>query len=284
MTRVRDALVRGRERLCAEGIESARLDARILLSQALNVAPGAVFADNTLRPEQLRDFDDLIGRRARREPLAYIAGHKEFWNFRFEVGSGVLIPRPETETLVEEALRAFPDPTAPLDILDVGTGTGCLLIAFLSERSVARGTGIDASEIALAYARANARRQGVDQRCQFFHAAWDPPTGLFDVILANPPYLSEREFAGAQPEIRDYEPREAFVAGVDGLDGMRALAPVLARRLRGNGLAFVEIGEGQADLVREIMNSRRLDVRKIVPDLSGVARCLVAGRQEHGAR
>ena len=248
----------------------------------MDVASEALFACDDATPEQLKAFDALIVRRARREPLAYITGHKEFWNLGFAVGPGVLVPRPESETLIESALAAFPD--APLRVLDIGTGTGCLLISFLADRTRASGIGVNSSETALEYARKNKARHGLDGRCQLFRSAWEPPVGgTFDVILVNPPYLSEREFDLAQPEIREYEPREAFVAGPDGLDGVRAIAPVLTRRLSPAGRAFIEIGAGQEDAAKAILTACDLDVYQSAPDLSGVARCLVTGWPERSA-
>ena len=278
---LRVALARSSERLRAAGIESARLDARVLLAKALGIAPETLFACDDAAPEQLETFDSLVARRARREPLAYITGHKEFWNFDFTVGPGVLIPRPESETLVEAALAYCSD--LSLRVLDICTGSGCLLISFLANRPLASGIGIDASEAALAYARINGVRHGLEDRCRFFPAVWEPPLDeRFDVILANPPYLSEREFDAAQPEIREHEPREAFVAGSDGLDGARALGPVLARLLTPGGLAFIEIGKGQEYLVQAIFRACHLDVYHAAPDLCGVARCLVIGRPGQG--
>jgi release factor glutamine methyltransferase len=279
---LRVALARAGERLRAAGIESARLDARVLLAKSLDVAPEALFACDGAAPEQLKLFDALVARRVCREPLAYITGHKEFWSLDFAVGPGVLIPRPESETLLDEALAAFPD--SPFRVLDIGTGSGCLLISFLAHRTRASGIGIDSSETALGYARKNKTRHRIDERCQFFQADWEPPVeGTFDVILVNPPYLTEREFDLSQPEIREHEPREAFEAGADGLDAIRAIAPILARRLSSAGRAFIEIGAGQDDKARAILSACHLDVYQSAPDLCGVARCLVTGWPEQGA-
>jgi release factor glutamine methyltransferase len=308
---VREVLARGAARLQAAGIESARLDARVLLSYALGIPSDALFPADA-GENQVERFESLIARRAAREPLAYITGRKEFWSLDFEVGPGVLIPRPETETLVEAALRRFPDAAAPLDVLDMGTGSGCLLIAFLKERRNARGLGIDTSEVALAYARRNATRHGLAVRCSFEEAisqsrhqghqggparkarmddSWCPwclggqlplrshdSGDKFDVILANPPYLTNEEFAASMPEIRDYEPRQALAAGGDGLAAMRAFVPGFVRLLAPAGLAFLEIGAGEAGKVAEIVMAAGLEVRQSVSDLSGIPRCLVIGR------
>lgn len=283
-TSARELLANAAAALAAVGIESARLDARVLLAHALGTSSNEVFGEQQPTDDEVRLFEQVLSRRARREPLAYITGHKEFWNLDFAVGRGVLIPRPETETLVEEALRVFSDAVAPLRVLDVGTGSGCLLIAFLTERTCAQGTGIDSSQAALSFAKRNAQALGVADRTQLVRAAWNVPgEGKFDVVLANPPYLSEQEFEYSQPEIRLFEPREALVAGPDGLEGIRGLVPVLARSLTRTGRAFVEIGAGQRDAVSPIVRHHGLEVVRVAPDLSGVARCFVLGRQEQGA-
>jgi release factor glutamine methyltransferase len=283
---LREALSQGAARLQAAGIESARLDARILLSQALGVPSDAPLSAEA-SGGQLELFETLVSRRAAREPLAYITGRKEFWSLEFEVGPGVLVPRPESETLIEAALRYFPDAGAPLRALDIGVGSGCLLIAFLSERRHASGLGVDASEAALDFARRNAARHGLGERCRLElvdpRSALDTSPPSFDVILANPPYLTDEEFAASAPEIRVYEPREAFVAGSDGLQAFRDFASLAARLLSPDGMAFFEIGAGQTDKVTKILMDAGLDVRRVVHDLSGIPRCLTVGRAREGS-
>jgi len=298
---IREALARGAERLHAAGVESARLDARALLSFVLGIASDGLFCVDEIDESQIGNFGSLLERRMRREPLAYITGEKEFWSMNLEVGPGVLIPRPETETLLDEAFRAFPDTGASLRVLDIGTGSGCLLLAHLRERPNATGLGIDTSENALACARRNAARHGLAARCRFefrdMSDRCDAPrradaksslglraaAGRFDVILANPPYLTDTEFESSPPEIRNYEPRQALAAGADGLDAFRALAPVLRDSMTDSGLAFVEIGAGQAEKVRGIIIQAALELRRVASDLSGIPRCLVIGQAGQAA-
>ena len=167
--------------------------------------------------------------------MAYIAGRKEFWSLPFAVGPGVLVPRPETETLVECALEFFSDNDAPMRILDCGTGSGCLLLAILHERPNARGIGIDRSADALAYARRNARDLKLDGRCELIQGSWsDAPSEPFDLIVSNPPYIVATAISALEPEL-GFEPREALAAGESGLDAYRNLAPVVRARLAPGG-------------------------------------------------
>jgi release factor glutamine methyltransferase len=278
-TAAREILARGAAQLQAAGIESARLDARVLLSEALRVSSDSLFPAGCT-PAQIADFEAHIARRAAREPLAYITGRKEFWSLEFEVGPGVLIPRPDSETLVEEALRQFPDPEAAVRVLDIGTGSGCLIVAFLKERPNAFGLGSDSSLAALAHARRNASKHGLSDRCQFEIAPGVAQE--FDLILANPPYLTDEEYQASPPEIRKYEPQRAFVAGADGLAGFRDFLPIVVESLAPDGTALFEIGLGQADEVTGIVMDAGLEVRHSVHDLSSIPRCLAVGRVGEG--
>ncbi len=257
-TLLRDAA----RRLAAAGIENPRLDARLLLEHA--------HGDNTL-------FESLICRRAAREPLAYITGRKEFWSLDFEVGPGVLIPRPETETIIEQALAVFPDRAAPLDVLDLGTGTGCLLIAFLKEFPNACGLGIDVSQEACAVAHRNVVRHGLAARGAIRGGDWNV-TGTYDAILTNPPYIKTGDLAGLEPEVA-YEPVLALDGGADGLSAYRALASALAVLLRPGGHALLEIGAEQEGDVAAVLSPSGLDVVCTAPDLAGIPRVLVAAHR-----
>jgi len=247
-------------RLAEAGVATSRLDARLLW-------------DHAERNQSL--FEGYVRRRIAREPLAYITGFKEFWSLEFEVDRNVLIPRPETETIVEQVLERFPGGSAPLRILDLGTGSGCLLAALLTEYRGARGLGIDSSERALAVAARNLSRHGLEGRAALKAGDW--MAGLegerWDVIVSNPPYIPSGDIAALAPEVRDYEPHAALDGGPDGLDSIRALATGLARLP--NFLAFVEIGAGQAGQVRELMAAAGLAVLHIAPDLAGIPRIVV---------
>jgi release factor glutamine methyltransferase len=248
-------------RLADAGIDSPRLDAR-LLWDASQRNPGI--------------FESFIKRRLAHEPVAYIVGYKEFWSLEFIVEPGVLIPRPATETIIEQVFDRYPDIGAPLKILDLGTGSGCLLTALLKEYPNARGVGIDESEKALSVAARNIERNGVTARAELKRGNWmENLDGGWDVIVSNPPYIPTGDIPGLDPDVRDYEPLGALDGGPDGLDAVRALAAGFRRLLKGT--AFVEIGIGQAESAQILMAEAGLSVHHIAADLAGIPRVVVTG-------
>ena len=270
-----DPVGEGAVRLREAGVDNPRLDARLLFEHAKAIEMSALVAKGRL-PDI---FTSLIARRAAREPLAYITGHKEFWSLDFAVGPGVLIPRPDTETLIETALRLYPGKSATLSILDLGTGSGCLLIAALKEFPSAHGVGIDSSPDALAWARRNLAAHRLEDRASLIETGWlEEASPGFDLILANPPYIPTAEIAGLAPEVAAHEPRAALDGGPDGLAPYRALAPRIARLLAPSGHALLEIGQGQGDAVATLLAAAGLEVPAINPDLAGIARVVVAKR------
>ncbi len=220
------------EMLRAAGIESPRREARLLLAHSLHVLPGELVSRPVaLSTSEAVDFFGFVNRRCKREPLAYITGRREFWSLEFSVSPSVLIPRPETEILVETALREFSQPNAPLRVLDLGTGSGCLLLAFASERQYAQGLGVERSESALSVARQNARALSLGNRVKFCCCDWTSGIeGQFDVVFANPPYVRSSDLRQLEPELA-YEPVCALDGGVDGLDAYREIAESVRRLL-----------------------------------------------------
>ena len=264
------------KRLAEAGIASPRLDARLLSEHARMIAGSALVARD--REDAL--FESFVARRAAREPLAYITGVKEFWSLRLMVGPGVLIPRPDSETLIEQLTRTVPDRAAPLSLLDLGTGSGALLIAALKEYPNARGVGIDASPDALFWATRNIAAQGLEDRAGLIETAWpEEASPGFDIILANPPYIPSADIAGLEPDVARYEPHQALDGGPDGLAAYRELAPRIARLLTPSGHAFLEIGIGQGDAVSALMAASGLQTATIAPDLAQIPRCLVVNRR-----
>lgn len=280
---IAEALNAATARLAEAGIDSARLDARVLLGAVLGVSAGAVRTlSHELTAEEAAAFEAAIIRRAGREPLAYITGHKEFWSLEFEVGPGALVPRPETETLIEQALKAFPISDAPLRILDLGTGSGCLLVTALTLYPNATGTGIDLSPAALEWTRRNAARHSVAPRTRLIEGSWDAAdSGPYDLILSNPPYIGTAEMGGLGPEL-SHEPASALESGPEGLEAYRALAPVMARVLAPQGLALLELGAGQGEAVSAILSAHHLEITGIIPDLAGIPRALTARHGDRG--
>lgn len=268
--------------LAAAGLDEPALEARALAAAVLGIGREAMLADpeHAVSPRARRAFWNALHRRAAREPLARIVGEKEFWSLPFLLGPDTLIPRPDSETVVEAALGLVPDPDARLSILDLGTGSGCLLLALLAELPSARGLAVDCSPGAVAVAAANAERLGLAARARFRVAEWGAGlNGPFDVIVANPPYIPEGERTRLGPEVRNHEPPAALFAGADGLDAYRALAPALARLLAPSGVAVVEVGAGQAEDVKRLLGAEGLVPGAPYPDLAGHPRALPAARR-----
>lgn len=248
-----------------------RLDAELLMAEALGCDREALLLRRLDDPVP-EAFGALLARRAAGEPIAYITGRRDFWTIALEVGPGVLIPRPDSETLIEAALGHF-GAAGPARILDLGTGPGTLLLASLSEWPRARGLGVDASAEALAYARANAERLGLGPRAEFRLGDWMAGiAGPFDLILCNPPYIE----AGAllPRDVAEHEPAGALRAGADGLDAYRRIVPGIGSLLARGGMAAFEIGVGQAAAVTALLVAEGLAV-SVRPDLTGRARCLI---------
>ncbi|HUA76133.1 MAG TPA: peptide chain release factor N(5)-glutamine methyltransferase [Acetobacteraceae bacterium] len=260
-------------RLAAAGIAAPAREARLLLAHALGRAPESLIGERTPPPPE---FANLVARRASREPLAFILGHREFWSLSFAVSPATLVPRPETETLLEAALAAYPHREAMRRVLDLGTGTGCLLLAALSEFPDAFGVGIDRVPEVAALARANAKALGLAERTAFLAGDWATSlAGRFDLVLANPPYIEHSAIRFLMPEVAWFEPHSALDGGEDGLDAYRRLLPLLPLLMAENGLAILELGDGALEGVAQLAAAEGLAVKGVRPDLSGKLRALV---------
>lgn len=263
--------------LATAGVDLAILEARLLVRHGLELTAESVFAhpERSVAAAQAAAVRDLAARRGRGEPLAYILGEREFWSLPIKVSPDVLIPRPETELLVETALALAANSARPLRILDLGTGSGCILLAILSECPQARGIGVDRSPAALAVASANARRLGLVSRCGFVCAHWGTALSpAFDLIVANPPYIDDDSFLGLDRGVRSFEPEAALRGGTDGLDAFRDLGRDLPRLLGEQGRAIIEIGAGQARAVETLLAAFGLRILALGRDLAGCERCL----------
>lgn len=274
--------------LTAAGIDNVRFEARLLLSHATGLtieqlisrgpdaAPAAAAA--TLR--------ELTARRLRREPMAYILGEREFWGLPFKVSPAVLVPRPDSETVIETVLDLLPDRSRKLRILDLGLGSGCLLLTLLREYPQATGVGIDASEAALAIAQANAEALGVVSRARLAAGDWrqtgwtdrlvDQAEGPFDLLVSNPPYIESAEVDGLMPEVAAHEPRLALDGGADGLAAYRIIVAASPALVVPGGWAIVEVGEGQAPAIASLFTAAGLAPRPSRRDLGGIERVVPA--------
>jgi release factor glutamine methyltransferase len=265
------------------GVESAESEARLLLSYAIGMDDAAIIAESEAEaPEDVQHrLEGFLARRLSGEPMARIVGRKEFWSRSFRLGPDTLVPRPETETVVEAALAAFPDRNAALRVLDLGTGAGILLAAILAERTRSLGLGIDRSESALLIARANLEALDLGTRALFACGDWGAAlSGKFDLIVCNPPYIAAHEFAELSSEVRAHDPRLALDGGADGLDAYRTIVSDLAGLLHAHGVAVLELGRGQEYAVANLARDRGLSAAGPArPDLAGIPRALTLRRQ-----
>lgn len=267
------------QQLAAAGVENPMLDARLLMQQALNCRHEELIAGptRTLSASEAARFAGYIKRRIAREPVSHILGTREFWGLSFEVSAAVLDPRPDSETLLEAVLDACSQQTEKKRILDLGTGSGCLLLALLSEYKDSTGIGADISPDALQIARKNAQKLRLDDRAEFVQSDWCAGIGgEFDIIVANPPYIAVSEYEALLPEVREYEPKLALVADDDGLACYRKIVSQVRSVMKKDALLAFEIGVTQADAVKAIVESSGLAVVAIRQDMTGRPRCVLA--------
>jgi release factor glutamine methyltransferase len=261
-------------------VESPRLESQILLAHALGCTKIDLYVRHEEEPPEDRRtaFREMIRKRAEGMPVAYLVGHREFYSLSFDVTPAVLIPRPETETLVLEALRLLKPLDAPR-VLDLGTGSGCIAVSLAKQHKAARVTAVDISPAALAVAAGNAAKHGVADRIGFLEGDLFAPVAgqTFDVIVSNPPYIAHAEFPTLDPGVRDYEPRPALDGGPDGLDVYRRLAAAAAGFLAPGGTILVEVGATQAPAVRELL-AAKLEPGPTFKDAAGRPRVVTARR------
>lgn len=284
MASIHEQVAEGRQRLREAGIpaDQAGLDARLIAQSVLDWTTERFLTSGSEAgtDDFAREYGVRLGRRAGREPLAYILGQREFWGLAFEVTHAVLIPRPETELIVETALGLYRDASRPLAVADVCTGSGCIAIALAHERPAVHAVATDISAAALAVAERNAMRHGVADRVRFARAnLLDGVAGPFDLIVCNPPYVREPDRPALQPEVRDHEPEVALFGGVDGLDLIARLITDAPARLAPGGYVLFEFGNAQDDAVEDLVAKapglRLVEFRR---DLQGIARTAVVER------
>jgi release factor glutamine methyltransferase len=276
-----EALRELRRSLTEAGFETAALDARLLLLEAVGISATELITgpDLPLTLEQATTLSAFLRRRLNHEPVARIVGEREFWGLPFRLSPETLVPRPDTETLVETALDLLPDSQTPLRVVDFGTGSGCILVALLHELPQAIGLGVDLSFGALVTARANANDNQVGNRCHFALSRWaDAVSGPFDLIVSNPPYIASGVIPRLDEEVREHDPRLALDGGPDGLEPYRILLGEAERLLAPGGLLAVEIGYDQAEALSSLAGLHGLEILRIAHDLSGNPRCIAMKR------
>lgn len=256
------------------GVDQPQLDARVIIEHTMSLPEWSVIINPQLSVESSLSVIESISRRCKREPVSRILGYRGFWQLDFVLDPGVFDPRPDSEILVETALQFARHRPAPR-VLDLGCGTGCLLLSIVHELPAANGVGVDLSDQTLANARVNARRHGLDNAVVFRCGNWcQQLDGRFDLIVCNPPYVCDDEFARLPAEVA-FDPRLALAGGHDGLDCYRIVGPQLAAHLVPQGLALFEVGWNQAGRVKGLLKKCGLSVQDVIPDLSGHDRCLV---------
>ena len=275
--------------LTAAGIDNARLEARLLLAEASGLTIEQLVAGGTddVPANVVEMARSLTARRVRREPMAYILGEREFWGLPFKVSPAVLVPRPDSETLIEAVLSLMPDRARAWRILDLGLGSGCLLLTLLREYPQARGVGLEASAEALAVAQENANALGVADRAQLIAGDWRRPGwaeallqalgGPFDLVVSNPPYIASAAVPKLMPEVSSFEPRLALDGGAEGFDAYQVIIAASPRLVTAGGFMAVEAGEGQATEITRIFAAAGLTPRPPWKDLGGIDRVVTAG-------
>lgn len=275
---IREALRYAVLRLQQEKIESASLDARLLLEHVLRLSREQLLLamEDVLTQEQEARYYALISARVQRQPVSQLLGKREFWGMEFKVTTDTLDPRPDSETVIEEVLFRLPDRQKPYKILDLGTGTGCLLLSLLKELPNATAIGVDISEAAINVAKENTLCFGMQSRVAFLTSDWcEKLAGQFDIIVANPPYIPSRSIESLAPEVAKHEPRLALDGGEDGLECYRKIMAALPKLLAPGGFAVFEIGVGQHQALAEIATKQGLTLAGMKQDLSGIIRCVV---------
>ena len=271
--------------LTAAGIDNARFEARLLLAHASGLTIEQLVARGTdeVPAAVVETARSLTARRVRREPMAYILGEREFWGLPFKVSPAVLVPRPDSETLIEAVLSLMPDRARAWRILDLGLGSGCLLLTLLREYPQAQGVGLEASAEALAIAQENARMLGVADRSRLLAGDWRQPGwvealgGPFDLVVSNPPYIASAVVPKLMPEVSSFEPRLALDGGADGFDAYRTIIAAGPRLVTAGGFMAVEAGQGQVPEITRLFSAAGLSPRAPWKDLGGVDRVVAAG-------
>jgi len=267
------------DELSQANIEKPHLEARMLLTYVIGIDQTHIFAypEREINPKFFNHLSELTARRKANEPIAYITGTQEFWSLNFTVTKDTLIPRPDSETVIEATIAAVVDKMAPLTILDLGTGSGCLLLALLSEMPHARGIGIDISPLACKVAEKNAENLGLKDRAKFCQGNWLAGVkDTFDIIVSNPPYIAEKNIHTLDKDVKNFEPHLALSGGVDGLVCYRIIAEQSINHLNRGGIIAIEIGINQGLDINRIFLNNKFKLISIHKDTANIDRCILA--------
>ena len=275
---IQNAIRKGKMILSEKKIKTAELDSEILMSKAINKEKKFLILNfnNEIPKENLNIFNDLVNQRSKGKPIAYLLKKKEFWKNEFVVDKNVLIPRPDTEILVEQALELTKNKNK-LNLLDVGVGSGCILLSILSEKNFFYGTGIDICSKSLSICRVNSHKLGLKKRLKLFKSNIDNfQYGKYDLIVSNPPYIKKYDLKCLEKDIISFEPKQALDGGIEGLSEIRKVISKSSELIKKNGFLILEIGFDQKNRVKQILQNKGFYIKKIVKDLSGHDRCIVS--------
>ena len=275
---IQNAIRKGKMILSEKKIKSAELDSEILMSKAINKEKKFLILNfnNVIPKENLNIFNDLVNQRSKGKPIAYLLKKKEFWKNEFVVDRNVLIPRPDTEILVEQALELTKNKNK-LNLLDVGVGSGCILLSILNEKKNFYGTGIDICGKSLSICRVNSHKLGLKKRIKLFKSNIDNfQYGKYDLIISNPPYIKKYNLKCLEKDVISFEPKQALDGGIEGLSEIRKVISKSSELIKKNGFLILEIGFDQKNRVKQILQNKGFYIKKIVKDLSGHDRCIVS--------
>ena len=275
--RYQEILIKGSQILTANKIKSSNLDCELILSKVLNKSREEILINmnNNINKKEQDKFHYYLNKRKKNKPIAHILGYKYFWKFKFYINESVLIPRPETEHLVDEALKQIPI-SKSINIIDIGTGSGCVIISLLKERQKCQAIAIDISKEALKVAKINAKMHHLENKIKFLNIDIDKfNSSKYDLIISNPPYINKIDLMRLDDGVRLYEPRLALYGGNTGFEQIKKTIEKSSKLLKYNGRLIIEIGEGQKNYTIKILQSNGFYINKICKDLSGKERCLV---------
>ena len=275
---IQTLLNKANKTLSSSSSKSPKLDSEILLSEAINKNRQYLILNSNeeLIKENIKSFDDLLKRRKRGEPIAYLVKKKEFWKQNFYINKNVLIPRPDTELLVEETLKLF-NVNSKLNILDIGTGSGCILLSILKERRNFFGTGIDISKKAINVARFNAKMHQLSNRVKFYNSDVDKfLIGKYDLIISNPPYIKKEDLECLEVDVRKFEPKIALDGGRDGFSEITKVISKTSMLLKKNGRFILEMGFDQKSKILNILKKNNFFINKVLKDYGKNDRCVIS--------